>query len=909
MLLEIFFSTCVLNLDECSSGVWIRIERWMLSELPETPSIILDAGSYKSSCGYCKSESSLAHGMLTELISVSAYQDLIDVGWRRSGTYLYKPLMPDTCCSLYTIRLDAPAFQPTKEQRKLIRKWGINIHEGQELRDTASKQTKSQDIHESCCKNRPSTRSPHGSPGCNASFSKTSPSSLQLNNPMASQHLVLGYNVVAPDIRVNTTELRCNLAESRSRIQSQLSQALRECLDGQHDVYDQVEMQHLVDSPPLAPTTLKQRKLLGVNCLLTSPVALTVCARCVTISRRHSELVSASACVAPETPTPAALRDSSTALPEASIRLAEKLCERFNQLEGSRWASFCAEQQQQQQQVISEEHDLLLRPRSMPTSEHHGDLKASQESIHWLATSAGGHINFSTPSIPSSSTTQSQHVSSAQTSAVKNNSHNSVSIIMNKSSSSSSANQQEGANIPHQQKIKKVKAAGCEVPPADERSWSSTYASAVKAGSSTTLVDDKGSSSHAASSSSAVAPLGCTASTTPKLDIVMVPAAYDEESFQLYKRYQVVQHGDDPEEVTPNAYKRFLVDTPLIREEPSSSAIGKSRAAEDVVSVEHQGGDDSSRSMNRQRLSLMYNKRMMPDCGYGSFHQQYRLNGKLVAVGVVDVLPRCLSSVYFFWDPGCAMLSLGKLSALKEIEWVQQAARMQDSYLRQRHEESIGSVDQGLAAASHQGLAAASHQGLAAASHQGLAAASHLRYYYMGFYIHACHKMRYKAGFQPSDLLCPESKVWVRMTPGVISALDTARYLKLSSLPDSQCFPNLAAYSSYYWRPQSESETQDQTQESSGLSQAADHTIRQSVASRKEAEDLSLSSINQLSNGPLSLVPLSMAWVMIEHNHMVARWKDLAVRIPESKARKLAERIQEWLSLVGPAAHDLVYSL
>lgn len=26
--------------------------------------------------------------------------------------------------------------------------------------------------------------------------------------------------------------------------------------------------------------------------------------------------------------------------------------------------------------------------------------------------------------------------------------------------------------------------------------------------------------------------------------------------------------------------------------------------------------------------------------------------GRLVAVGVVDVLPRCLSSVYLFWDPG-----------------------------------------------------------------------------------------------------------------------------------------------------------------------------------------------------------------------------------------------------------------
>jgi arginyl-tRNA--protein-N-Asp/Glu arginylyltransferase len=46
--------------------------------------------------------------------------------------------------------------------------------------------------------------------------------------------------------------------------------------------------------------------------------------------------------------------------------------------------------------------------------------------------------------------------------------------------------------------------------------------------------------------------------------------------------------------------------------------------------------------------------------------------GKLMAVGVVDVLPRCLSSVYLFWDADFAHLAPGKLTALKEIEWVQQ---------------------------------------------------------------------------------------------------------------------------------------------------------------------------------------------------------------------------------------------
>ena len=33
----------------------------------------------------------------------------------------------------------------------------------------------------------------------------------------------------------------------------------------------------------------------------------------------------------------------------------------------------------------------------------------------------------------------------------------------------------------------------------------------------------------------------------------------------------------------------------------------------------------------------------------GSYHQCYRLDGRLVAVGVLDLLPGCVSSVYLMW--------------------------------------------------------------------------------------------------------------------------------------------------------------------------------------------------------------------------------------------------------------------
>lgn len=35
-----------------------------------------------------------------------------------------------------------------------------------------------------------------------------------------------------------------------------------------------------------------------------------------------------------------------------------------------------------------------------------------------------------------------------------------------------------------------------------------------------------------------------------------------------------------------------------------------------------------------------------------------------------------------------------------------------------------------------------------------------LQYYYMGFYIHSCPKMRYKAAFRPSEIQCPTTRAW-----------------------------------------------------------------------------------------------------------------------------------------------------
>ena len=61
-------------------------------------------------------------GMLANNLTVEAYQDLLERGWRRSGNYLYRPHLEGYCCPHYTIRLESARFQQSAAHRRALRK-------------------------------------------------------------------------------------------------------------------------------------------------------------------------------------------------------------------------------------------------------------------------------------------------------------------------------------------------------------------------------------------------------------------------------------------------------------------------------------------------------------------------------------------------------------------------------------------------------------------------------------------------------------------------------------------------------------------------------------------------------------------------------------------------------------------
>ncbi|OZJ03769.1 hypothetical protein BZG36_03469 [Bifiguratus adelaidae] len=169
---------------------------------------------------------------------------------------------------------------------------------------------------------------------------------------------------------------------------------------------------------------------------------------------------------------------------------------------------------------------------------------------------------------------------------------------------------------------------------------------------------------------------------------VFEPSSFSKAKYEVYKKYQISVHHDPPSKLSERSFRRFLVDSPL----KSTAVKTNVRGAKFLSHPNHNIGH------------------------YGSYHQCYYLDDTLIAVAILDILPSCVSSVYFMYDPDYSFLSLGKYSALREIALVRELG--------------------------------------------DLLHYTGLQWYYMGFYIQSCDKMRYKAEYRPSEIKDPYDHEW-----------------------------------------------------------------------------------------------------------------------------------------------------
>jgi len=532
----------------------------------DSNSLVVLYGINSNTCGYCASSSysSLSYGMHAKELRVEDYQDLIDLGWRRSGNWLYKPNNRKTCCPQYTIRLDVERFKPSKSQKRVKKRMerflsvgNLQCLENETTMNASEKREKNFNSSEG---EYPSDR-----------------------NSKSSENYTPEQSASSGTERIGNDSIQKNLEEENTQkryYSSLIVKAIEELV-----TEGSLSREILSYCQPLE-SFVQIRKVSGDQ------------------EKRFGSYVSAIALV---------IEGRSKQKNKKKKRHPTDLNEQqMSSIEGSSMSpTFSASQ-------IAE----LIVNRIQSTNE-------SSPPVH---ISGSGYINFC-PTSP----------------------EHSMDSIRNQN--------QENSNLYKEKNTVADVTSGkthCRSNPTEDLR--------------------ERFDSHRETPN---------AKRAHDLEVSMIPATFLEEEYDLYCKYQIIIHGDEPECLTKKRYTNFLVASPF------------SKRARD-------NEEDRVNSIPMETSQ----------CEYGLFHQQYRLDKKLIAVGVVDVLPKCLSSVYFFYDPDYLPLNMGVYSALQEIEWVRKALESRPL----------------------------------------------LRYYYMGYYIHSCQKMRYKGRYKPSDLLCDENFEWVPLS-------------------------------------------------------------------------------------------------------------------------------------------------
>ncbi|KAF7278946.1 hypothetical protein GWI33_007810 [Rhynchophorus ferrugineus] len=154
--------------------------------------------------------------------------------------------------------------------------------------------------------------------------------------------------------------------------------------------------------------------------------------------------------------------------------------------------------------------------------------------------------------------------------------------------------------------------------------------------------------------------------------------------YELYKKYQIIIHNDSLEKLSLSRFLRFLVHTPLKLNLVAMNRDSDTFAVSEELYKRYQIFIHDEQPQEDEFYYFLVNTPLehepFPEGvygpGYGSFHQQYWIGEKLIAVGVIDILPGCVSSVYFFYDPDYSNLSLGTYGILREIQLVERLRNM-----------------------------------------------------------------------------------------------------------------------------------------------------------------------------------------------------------------------------------------
>ena len=659
-------------------------------------SIIDDHGEYCSECGYCERsetdmQSSVSHGMHLYRLRAEDYTNLLDAGWRRSGCWAYKPLSGRTCCEVHAIRLEVEKMELSRAQKKACKKLKRFLERGSlDMRHHEEKDV--EEVHETHDRQQ-QNREDEEEKEVRSMWEGTSSSSSRHRRRKAgrgSEGNSNGYADVDENEKNTSVSSRFRGVASSASLVSMSSPVMSTLRGhGGDNKNDDDEDEDEEDEMATLKRHLKAEVEKGVEKLRLAGILPSAQSRWgSTSSTAHFGGEEFFTCMM--VPEVAVIR-----VPKKKKSKQKKMKMMMKSNEGGRSAN---EQKQMEKGQRNEE-----------VEEEGDETDAPQLSTAWpIAASAklarAGWTAWKSDSCESPAAKLAEALASALSPCTSPFGPIEV-----------SAHPLGYVNfrVPH------LRRADVSSPIKAARPTQTTK--------EPTMQEETAPRFHRP-------PL--------VLDISMQTSTYSQEAFELYQRYQRDVHGDD-EDTSRRMYQRFLVDSPLVRRfvhlsDESEEALRRydkaSRDSAAAAAAVEDGKPENGQFSNACAYGVHYTRAVF--LGYGSFHMHYRIGGKLVGVGVVDVLPSGLSSKYFFWDPEYRALNLGTLSALFEVEWVRKHVLCCPE------------------------LAA-------------------MRYYYLGYYIHSCAKMRYKSSFRPSCLLCPTTLTWCAFDGEVQRRLDRGTAARL----------------------------------------------------------------------------------------------------------------------------------
>jgi arginyl-tRNA--protein-N-Asp/Glu arginylyltransferase len=125
----------------------------------------------------------------------------------------------------------------------------------------------------------------------------------------------------------------------------------------------------------------------------------------------------------------------------------------------------------------------------------------------------------------------------------------------------------------------------------------------------------------------------------------------------VYEKYQNHVHKKDKEE-TRDGYTRFLCQVPLF--DPEDSKVTEGADPEPYLKEQQNGSNRDPGKGQPDDERILKDEGVFPKFK-GGYHMLHRIDGELVAVGVLDYTHEALSSVYLFYDPKFDFLNLGTL--------------------------------------------------------------------------------------------------------------------------------------------------------------------------------------------------------------------------------------------------------